>query len=91
MKGQVAPDWLREGNGCAHCYEGRPITRVGIGGRIMELCLGCTLGWFPSKDAAWFESRHAPFRDHTEWAIKRARERETERNLQARMGGQYGP
>lgn len=65
-----------KGNGCAHCEGGYPIFRVESQAGNFHLCLECLLDWFPGKDTAWFEARHAPFRDHLAFRRKQAIKRE---------------
>ena len=50
-------------HGCDSCA-GPIITKIEPKAGTVELCLTHTLAWFPGKDTAWFEDRHAPFRDH---------------------------
>ena len=73
----------RKGRGCAHCEEGHPIYRVRSPAGSFRLCLECVLLWFPGRGGDWFEEHHRHFADHLDEALKRAREREAERNLAA--------
>ena len=52
------------------------MTRIESKAGLVELCLECTLIWFPGKDAAWFEEIHALFRDHLLDRMKEAAKRE---------------
>lgn len=66
----------QQGLGCGHCEHGHLLTMVetghGRGGRrVLKLCLECTLGWFPGRDAEWVEERHAPYGDHVREAMVR--------------------
>lgn len=70
-----------EGCGCAHCLVGRPIEKVNSRYGLVELCLECVLLWFPGRSVAWWEERHAPYRDHLSDAVKRSEERELERAI----------
>jgi hypothetical protein len=71
----VVIDPLTRARGCDRCTA--PImVKIESSAGLVELCLACTLRWFPGRDAAWFEERHAPFRDHLGDRIKAAWERE---------------
>lgn len=61
--------------GCDRCA-GPIMTTVESKAGLVELCLACTLIWFPGKDAGWFEERHALFRDHLLDRMKEAAKRE---------------
>ena len=62
----------KDGRGCDHCETGVPITRVRYGRCIVDLCLECTMLWFPGKTIEWFETQHAPYRDHLGRALEKA-------------------
>ncbi len=65
------------GRGCSHCERGAPITYVQPRrGRLIALCLECTMLWFPGKSIEWWEARHAPLRDHVDDKLKAAIEKE---------------
>lgn len=78
------------GNGCSHCERGKPIEQIKgrWGGRQINLCLECVLGWWPGKDVTWWEERHSVFADHITDAIKAARDREFKELMQSRLGAE---
>ena len=65
-----------EGHGCHHCPDGHPVEYIESRAGRIALCLECVLRWYPGKDAAWWEERHAPFRDHVDLALKRSFKKE---------------
>lgn len=76
------------GNGCAHCERGKPVEQIEgrWGGRQINLCLECVLGWWPGKDVTWWEDRHNVFADHIVKAIKAAHKREFDALMKSRLG-----
>ncbi len=69
----------RIGQGCNTCLDGVPITVVltfhgGVTHRH-QLCLQCTLLWFPGKTVDWWEERHTPYEDPRTGIRKRNQER----------------
>ena len=63
------------GRGCDHCEVGMPITYVQCrSGRVLSLCVECTLAWWPGRTADWWEGHHAPYEDHLRAALARAYE-----------------
>ena len=71
----------KRGRGCQHCETGVDIEEVETAdGERVKLCVECVLAWYQgTKDITWWESTHAPFRDHGTDRIRAAREREMER------------
>ena len=65
---------LLEGHGCSHCEPGIPVVKIQAKAGIINLCLECTLWWFPGKEASWWEDRHTPFRDHLGDAFRKVKE-----------------
>ena len=65
------------GAGCFHCPDRVPITFVKSNGRRINLCLECTLKWFPHWTVEDFEARHAPYRDHLGEKLDAALEAQT--------------
>ena len=61
-----------EGRGCSHCETGYAIEEVRSPAGTVHLCLECVMRWFPGKDVAWWEARHAPLLDHVEMALRRS-------------------
>lgn len=83
VTGHRSAPWLaKEGKGCGHCEVGYPITRVESKAGKVDLCLECTLWWFPGKHSDWFEERHLPFLDHIGQLLKRAIEIEKGKRLE---------
>ncbi|MFH1486623.1 MAG: hypothetical protein ABIH46_11175 [Chloroflexota bacterium] len=73
-----------EGRGCCHCEVGVPVERIeSRRGTVLALCLECVRLWFPGKTVEWWEARHAPFLDHVDMALRRSREKEAARNMEA--------
>lgn len=72
------------GNGCTHCEPGHPVETIQVGrGKhkvIITLCLECVMLWFPGKTVAWWEARHAPFKDHIAAALRKAAAKERQQN-----------
>ena len=71
-------DPLTRERGCDRCAD--PIvTKVESKAGTVELCLSHTMAWFPGRDAAWFEERHAPFQDHLAEKMRLSAENERKR------------
>ena len=79
-------DPLTRERGCDRCAA-HIMVKIESKAGTVELCLACTLTWFPGRDAAWFEERHAPFRDHLADCMKAAAENERKEWAERRLRG----